>query len=321
MDVLARRHLRHAVGELLAAAFLLSGAARAQEETEDELEFSYVPGAANGPDRWGEIIVNSVIDMLYLRDSTCHALMIKPAWANCSRGRMQSPIDLSKRRPERSLGFLNYAYHPAQATIVNRGHDIQHSVLPPQVKFSGDAGRLVINGTVYHLRQLHWHTPSEHTVGGRRYDMELHLVHESAANKAAVIAVLYKFGDPDPFLKMLEPAIKSIKDTRDKEEPVGVVDPSGARAPGSVYYRYTGSLTPPPCSEGVVWTVFPKPRHVARYQVELLRDAVDDVRADLVSLVVPSSNFHTHLLVPCDDARVRISQGFVNFFIFRFKTI
>jgi carbonic anhydrase len=124
--------------------------------------------------------------------------------------------------------------------------------------FKGDAGSLVINGTAYHLRQLHWHTPSEHTVGGRRYDMELHLVHESAANKAAVIGVLYKVGHPDRFLQTLEPAIRLIKETRDMEVPIGVVDPSGARATGSVYYRYMGSLTTPPCTEGVVWTVFQK---------------------------------------------------------------
>jgi len=249
MDVvLARCHLRHAVGALLAAAFLLSAAVRAQDETDNEREFSYNRSAPNGPDRWGEI---------------------KPSWASCSRGRMQSPIDLSNARPERSLGFLNYSYRPAQATIVNRGHDIA-------VMFKGDAGSLVINGTAYHLRQLHWHTPSEHTVGGRRYDMELHLVHESAANKAAVIGVLYKVGHPDRFLQTLEPAIRLIKETRDREVPIGVVDPSGARATGSVYYRYMGSLTTPPCTEGVVWTVFQKARHVAKYQLELLRDAVDD---------------------------------------------
>jgi carbonic anhydrase len=128
-----------------------------------------------------------------------------------------------------------------------------------QVRFSGDAGRLVINGTAYRLRQLHWHTPSEHTVDGRRYDMELHLVHESAENKAAVIGMFYEVGAaPDPFLKKLEPAIKRVRDTRDREEPIGLVDPSGARATGSVYYRYMGSLTTPPCTEGVVWTVFHK---------------------------------------------------------------
>jgi len=70
---------------------------------DNEREFSYNRSAPNGPDRWGEI---------------------KPSWASCSRGRMQSPIDLSNARPERSLGFLNYSYRPAQATIVNRGHDI-----------------------------------------------------------------------------------------------------------------------------------------------------------------------------------------------------
>nr|TKW10866.1 hypothetical protein SEVIR_6G196000v2 [Setaria viridis] len=185
---------------------------------------------------------------------------------------MQSPIDLSDDRVTlvRSLGFLNYSYRPAEASIVNRGHDIQ-------VKFSGDAGRLVINGTVYHLRQLHWHTPSEHTVDGRRYDMELHLVHQTTENKTAVIGVLYETGNiPDLFLKTLEPSIRRIGDTRDREEPIGVVDPNGARATGSVYYRYMGSLTTPPCTEGVVWTVFKKVRPVAKYQLEILREAVAD---------------------------------------------
>ncbi|RLM61929.1 alpha carbonic anhydrase 7-like [Panicum miliaceum] len=185
---------------------------------------------------------------------------------------MQSPIDLSNDRVrlERSLGLLDYSYRPAHATIVNRGHDIM-------VRFRGDAGRLVINGTVYRLRQLHWHTPSEHTVGGRRYDMELHLVHESAENKAAVIGVLYEVDAvPDLFVKKLEHSIRRVRDTRDREEPIGPVDPSGARATGSMYYRYMGSLTTPPCTEGVVWTVFHKVRPVDRYQVELLKDAVDD---------------------------------------------
>ncbi|RLN04067.1 alpha carbonic anhydrase 7-like [Panicum miliaceum] len=124
-DLARRRHLRHAVGALLAAAFLLSAAApgaRAQEETgQGRARLQLRPGRGERPGSLGEI---------------------RPSWANCSRGRMQSPIDLShdRVRLERSLGFLNYSYRPAQATIVNRGHDIM-------VRFSGDAGRLVINGT------------------------------------------------------------------------------------------------------------------------------------------------------------------------------
>ncbi|CAO2207084.1 unnamed protein product [Urochloa humidicola] len=252
---LDRRHLHHAVGALLAVALLLSAAvpgATAHEETEDESEFSYIPGSPNGPDHWGEI---------------------KAAWATCSNGRTQSPIDLSVDRsnPDRSLGYLDYSYRLVEASIVNRGHDIM-------LRFGGDAGRLVINGTAYYLKQLHWHTPSEHAIDGRRYDMEMHLVHQNAAGKkTAVVGVLYKKSIfPDPFLRTLEPAIRRVKDMQDREEPVGVVDPNGARATGSVYYRYMGSLTTPPCTEGVVWTVFEKPRRVAGYQLELLKEAVDD---------------------------------------------
>jgi carbonic anhydrase len=75
------------------------------------------------------------------------------------------------------------------------------------VRFEGDAGSLVINGTVYHLKNLHWHSPTEHTVDGRRYDLELHLVHQTAENKTAVIAILYQIGrGHDPLLHQVRPA-------------------------------------------------------------------------------------------------------------------
>ena len=124
------------------------------------------------------------------------------------------------------------------------------------MRFKGDAGSLVINGTAYYLKQLHWHSPAEHTVDGRRNDMELHLVHESAEKKAAVIAILYEVGrHDDAFLRHLEPFIRRIADVRDREERVGMVDPRRARGSASVYYRYMGSLTAPPCTEGVIWTI------------------------------------------------------------------
>ncbi|KAL6647473.1 hypothetical protein ACP70R_014910 [Stipagrostis hirtigluma subsp. patula] len=247
------RPARLAVSVLIAAALLLAAAApaaRAQRETEHEEEFSYVPGDANGPERWGAI---------------------KPEWAECGRGRMQSPIDLSHERVSlvRSLGYLNHSYRAAEASIVNRGHDIM-------VRFQGNAGSLVINGTAYDLRQVHWHTPAEHTVDGRRYDMELHMVHESAANKTAVIGLLYEVGAPDAFLRKLEPFIRRVADRRDREEPIGVVDPRRARGRASVYYRYMGSLTTPPCTEGVIWTIVKRVRTVSKYQMDLLREAVHD---------------------------------------------
>ncbi|KAF8769508.1 hypothetical protein HU200_006545 [Digitaria exilis] len=252
---LPARHLRLAASVLLAAAFLLAAAAvpgaMAQEETEDEHEFSYVPGDEHGPAHWGSI---------------------KPEWAACGTGKMQSPIDLSHERVSlvRSLGYLRHSYAPAEASIVNRGHDIM-------VRFEGDAGSLVINGTAYYLKQLHWHSPTEHTVDGRRYDLELHLVHESAEKKAAVIAILYEIGaGHDALLHQLEPFIRRIADKQDREERVGVVDPRRARGRASVYYRYMGSLTAPPCTEGVIWTIVKRVRTVSKYQLELLREAVHD---------------------------------------------
>ncbi|CAL5012953.1 unnamed protein product [Urochloa decumbens] len=248
----ARRHLRLAVAAVLLLIISAAATAQVQEETDEELKFSYVRGDERGPERWGE-----------LDDS----------WANCSAGRMQSPIDLHHERVSlvRGLGYLSHSYRPAQASIHNRGHDIM-------VTFEGDAGDLVIDGTAYRLKQLHWHSPAEHTVDGRRYDMELHLVHESAppANETAVVGLLYEVGaEEDPFLRRLEHSIRAVADTNNTED-VGVVDPRGVRGRTSVYYRYMGSLTTPPCTEGVVSTVVKRVRTVSKYQLELLREAVHD---------------------------------------------
>ena len=69
-----------------------------------------------------------------------------------------------------------------------------------QMKWEGGAGYIQINDTQYVLQQCHWHSPSEHTINGRRFDLEVHMVHESSDGKTAVVGILYKIGSPDTFL-------------------------------------------------------------------------------------------------------------------------
>ncbi|CAL9043880.1 alpha carbonic anhydrase 7-like [Musa acuminata AAA Group] len=230
--------------------FFLQSVLVASQEVEDEKEFSYEKGSETGPEHWGEIHKD---------------------WAACGKGHMQSPIDLTHKRVQilPHLGRLRRSYHPAEAILKNRGHDIM-------LKWEEEAGGLWINGTEYALKQLHWHSPSEHTVDGRRFSLEMHMVHESTDNKTAVVGILYTIGRHDPFLAKLERYIEKIADKHEAEEAVGMVDPRHIKRGSRKYYRYMGSLTTPPCTEGVVWTIVKKVRTVTRKQVALLREAVHD---------------------------------------------
>ncbi|KAF3514278.1 hypothetical protein F2Q69_00001423 [Brassica cretica] len=149
----------------------------AQREVEDESEFSYERNQENGPEKWGKL---------------------KPEWKMCGKGEMQSPIDLLHKRVRivSHLGRLTRDYKPANATLRNRGHDMM-------VRFEEGPGSIKINNIEYQLHQLHWHSPSEHTINGRRFALELHMVHESANGSLAVVTVLYKIGRPDSFLSLV----------------------------------------------------------------------------------------------------------------------
>lgn len=233
--------------------FLCSATSITAQEVEDEREFDYLQGSGKGPKQWGAI---------------------KKEWSACKNGGMQSPIDLSSHRVTLvpNLGKLNISYNPCNATVKNRGHDIS-------IYWEGNAGSIHINGTQYLLKQSHWHSPSEHSVNGRRYDMELHMVHLSSdpnvTNKIAVVGVLYKIGRPDSFLSKLTGHVKSMMD-QTEERNIGTIDPREIKIRKKNYYRYMGSLTVPPCTEGVIWTINKKIRTVSRDQVKLFRVAVHD---------------------------------------------
>ncbi|KAJ4704997.1 Alpha carbonic anhydrase [Melia azedarach] len=238
---------------ILLLVFSHSKSLRAQE-IENEREFDYSEGGEKGPKHWGDI---------------------KEEWAACKNGSMQSPIDMSNERVEVILKSteLQKSYRPWNCTVKNRGHDISVQW------WNYSAGRIGMNGTVYFLEQAHWHSPSEHTINGRRYDLELHMVHKSldpnVKNKITVIGLLYRMGPPDPFLSKLIENITSMADQLE-ERNMGMIDPKEIRMEGNRYYRYMGSLTVPPCTEGVIWTINKKIGTVSQDQIKALRVAVHD---------------------------------------------
>lgn len=137
-------------------------------------------------------------------------------------------------------------------------------------------GGFVHAGTTFYLRQLHWHHPSEHLINGKRYAMEMHMVHTSFnGSEAAVLGFLYQNSSEidDPFLCEVMRDIRNISGERGNQKDAGVIDPRDTIENYHGYFRYAGSLTTPPCTEGVVWTVMEEIRNVSTKQLEMLKKA------------------------------------------------
>ncbi|KAK9921043.1 hypothetical protein M0R45_029573 [Rubus argutus] len=217
---------------------------------EKEIGYDYKKGSKKGPEHWGEL---------------------KKEWKACKDGKLQSPINLVDKHARKTISRvddLKMSYKPSTATMKNEGHAIG-------IEWEGDAGSIQINGTHYFLKQCHWHRTSEHLINGRSYNLELHMVHQSRKNNVAVVAFLYKIGNPDPFLSKMNNDVTSLTGI-EKEIHLGVIDPRLIRWPSLRFYRYMGSLTTPPCTGGVIWSVNKKVLTLSKQQLGLIERVVYD---------------------------------------------
>tara|TARA_R110002096_G_scaffold4501_38_gene21303 strand:+ start:7276 stop:8088 length:813 start_codon:yes stop_codon:yes gene_type:complete len=202
---------------------------------------SWSYGGKNGPKNWGDLT---------------------PAWSLAKEGREQSPIDLTGARSSSVLYPLNFAYQSAPLNLVNNGHTIQQNFTP--------GSSVEIMGKTYNLAQFHFHSGSEHTVEGRRFDLEMHLVHKAADGQLLVVGVLFEIGAENPFLAQFFGQLPASAQGSIATSGFSL-NPAEALPEDRAYYYYQGSLTTPPCTEGVQWYILRKPMQLSQSQLAAFR--------------------------------------------------
>jgi carbonic anhydrase len=174
------------------------------------------------------------------------------AYAACSTGQFQSPIDIPLAKGEPGPRF-DYEYGTVVGDVVNNGHTV---LVKPS-----SSNRLLVNGNAYELEQLHFHTPSEHLIGGHSFPLEIHLVHKNAAGQRAVVAVMAEEGGLDDVLERLPVPHAGAAPLALERNPL---DLTKLLPESKAYFTFTGSLTTPPCTEDVGWIVLSQPIKVPR---------------------------------------------------------
>ena len=182
---------------------------------------------------------------------------LEPEYATCQLGKHQSPIDIRGAKAA-DLPAIEFSYQPSPLKLIDNGHTVQATYAPGSFITVGDQR--------YELQQLHFHHPAEEKVNGKSSPMVAHLVHKNAEGKLAVVAVLLTEGKPNPLVAELW---KYLPAEQGKEvAPADVsIDATGLLPTARGYYTFTGSLTTPPCTEGVTWLVLKSPSQISKDQV------------------------------------------------------
>jgi carbonic anhydrase len=183
---------------------------------------------------------------------------LRPEFARCGSGARQSPIDIRDGIAV-DLEPVLFDYQAAGFRVTDTGHTIE--VGPAQ------GNSIVAQGRRYELVQFHFHRPAEERIGGRGFEMGVHLVHRDEQGRLAVVALLLEPGDGNSVVQTVWNNLPLERgegvDTR------SVIDLNHLLPPDRGYYTFMGSLTTPPCTEGVLWMVMRQPVAVSREQIEI----------------------------------------------------
>ncbi|XWY18834.1 carbonic anhydrase [Bisgaard Taxon 45] len=187
-----------------------------------------------------------------------HWASLSPKFALCGEGKNQTPINIVNTI-DGKLPPLKLDYHPSDVEIVNNGHTIQ-------VDFKHDHNTLQLNGQTYALKQFHFHVPSENLIRGKSFPMEAHFVHADKEGNLAVLGVLYTLSGEN---QRLAPIWQHLPQKAGEKYTLNTAfDPATLMPKKRDYYRFSGSLTTPPCSEGVSWLVLKHYDTISQSQVE-----------------------------------------------------
>ena len=210
------------LGRVLLVLSGLCGSLIAVEGAYAQADASYE--GQTGPDAWGSL---------------------DPSYAECKSGQRESPVNITGA-VKADLSPIKFDYKLTPLKIINTGHTIQVNY--------GSGSSITVDGVVYDLVQFHFHHPGENAIDGQRGDLELHLVHRNAQGQLAVVAILLKSGSEDFPLHVLWNYLpKDVgKEAEHKKVELNAEDflPNDRN-----FYKFSGSLTTPPCSEGVTWLV------------------------------------------------------------------
>ena len=192
---------------------------------------------AEGPEHWGEL---------------------SPDYELCGIGVEQSPVDIPAAAPLNAVGPASI-YGPSRVNIFNNGHTVQ-------VNYD-EGSSMTLEGSEYALVQFHFHAHSEHTKAGQAAPLEMHLVHRNAEGKLAVVGVWLEPGAANaafaPVFDHLPAAVGAPQAV-----PGATIDADDLLPAERAYYRYNGSLTTPPCTEGVKWVMLDRPVALSQGQID-----------------------------------------------------
>ncbi|MBI5643365.1 MAG: carbonic anhydrase family protein [Deltaproteobacteria bacterium] len=192
----------------------------------------------NGPEHWGSM---------------------KEEFKACSEGKHQSPIDISAAE-NADIADIGFNYKSSALNILNNGHTVQVNY---------DKGSSIkVDGVDFQLVQFHFHTPSEHTLNGKSFGNEIHFVHKNDKGELAVVGVLIEKGKENAAFKTVWANLPRKAD--EKKAVKATINANDMLPQGKSFFRYSGSLTTPPCSENVNWIVLKTPIQMSEKQIKAI---------------------------------------------------